>query len=36
MLERKTNWPLSIFLLIISAPILVMYLWPLVPIFSLS
>lgn len=27
MIERKTNWPLTIFLLIISAPILVMYLW---------
>ena len=27
MEDRKTNWPLTIFLLIISAPILVMYLW---------
>ena len=27
MIERKTNWPLTIFLLIISAPILIMYLW---------
>ena len=27
MIERKTNWPLTIFLLIISAPILIMYVW---------
>ncbi len=27
MPERKTNWPLSIFLLIISTPILIMFLW---------
>ena len=27
MEDRKTNWPLTIFLLIISAPILIMYLW---------
>ncbi|MHA1545303.1 MAG: carbohydrate ABC transporter permease, partial [Alphaproteobacteria bacterium] len=27
MIERKTNWPLTIFLSIISAPILIMYLW---------
>ena len=26
-MDRKTNWPLSIFLLIISAPILIMYFW---------
>ena len=25
--DRKTNWPLTIFLLIVSAPILIMYLW---------
>jgi inositol-phosphate transport system permease protein len=27
MIERKTNWPLTIFLLIISLPILIMYVW---------
>jgi inositol-phosphate transport system permease protein len=27
MEDRKTNWPLTIFLLIVSAPILIMYLW---------
>ena len=27
MEDRKTNWPLAIFLLIVSAPILIMYLW---------
>jgi inositol-phosphate transport system permease protein len=25
--DRKTNWPLTLFLLIVSAPILIMYLW---------
>ena len=25
--DRKTNWPLTIFLLIVSAPVLIMYLW---------
>ena len=27
MNDRKTNWPLTIFLLIVSAPILIKYLW---------
>ena len=27
MEERRTNWPLTIFLLIVSAPIIIMYLW---------
>lgn len=27
MEDRKTNWPLTIFLLIVSAPIIIMYLW---------
>ena len=27
MEDRKTNWPLAIFLLIVSTPILIMYLW---------
>lgn len=27
MEDRRTNWPLTIFLLIVSAPILIMYLW---------
>lgn len=27
MEDRKTNWPLTIFLLIVSMPILIMYLW---------
>ena len=25
--DRRTNWPLTIFLLIVSAPILIMYVW---------
>ena len=27
MEDRRTNWPLTIFLLIVSAPIIIMYLW---------